>query len=103
MRKSAYAALLAAALAFAYGPGAAGLAQLPGISWNWPDNLAKASVLGRGTLPALLFGGSFVGLLLVLIAGGCIGMARNAPPRPPKPKLSRKTEEATAPEQLQTV
>lgn len=104
MRKSAFAVLLAAAaITLACGPGAAGLVQFAGPSWNWSDNLAKASVLGRGMLPALLFGGSFAGLLLALIIGGCIGMARNAPPRPPKPKLSRKTGAASAAEKLQTV
>jgi len=104
MRKSAFAALLlAAALAFICGPGPAEFAQLSTIGWSWPENLAKASVLGRGMLPALLFGCSFAGLLLALIVGGCIGMARNAPPKPPRPKRSRQKEKATAPDQLQTV
>jgi hypothetical protein len=104
MRRSAFVAfLLAAGLAFACGPGPAGFAQLSGVSWNWPDNLANASVLGRGMVPALLFGGSFAGLLLALIAGGCIGMARNAPPKPPRPRRARQKKAAPAPDRLQAV
>ncbi len=104
MRKFAFAALLlAAALVFACEPGSAGFAQFSVASWNWPANLAKASVLGRGTLPALLFGGSFAGLLLALIVGGCIGMARNAPPKPPKTKSARRKTEPSTPEQLRAV
>lgn len=104
MRKSAFAAfLLAAALAFAWGPGAAGFAQFSGAGWGWPDNLARASLLGRGMLPALLFGCSFAGLLLVLIAAGCIGMASNAPPKTPKPNRSRRKKEASTPDHLHAV
>lgn len=104
MRKSAFAALLlAATLAFAWGHNASELTQLSGLGSNWQENLAKASVLGQGVLPAFLFGGSFAALLLALIVGGFIGLARNAPTKPPKSKRARKTEKAGSTEQMQTV
>lgn len=104
MRKSAFAALLlVAALAFAWGHNAAELTQLSGLGSNWQENLAKASVLGQGMLPALLFGGSFAALLFALIVSGFIGMARNAPTNPPKSQRARKTEKARSAEQMQTV
>lgn len=79
------------------------LTQLSVLGSNWQDNLAKASLFGQGMLPALLFGCSFAGLLLALIVGGFIGMARNAPTKPPKSKRARKKEKAGSTEQLQTV
>lgn len=104
MRKPLFAALLLiAALAFACAPSSAGFAQYSRLAWNWPGNLAAASILGKGMLPALLFGGSFVGLLLALIAGGCIGIVRNAPPKAPRPKRSRQKRDLSAPDQLMTV
>ncbi|MGE4483062.1 hypothetical protein [Acidocella sp.] len=105
MQKTAFFLLLslfAASLIFLFEPSSFSYELAARQGWNWPENLAQASMLGQGMWMALLFGGSFAGLLLALIVGGCIGMARNAPPKPSRPHLADQKEAATT-EQLQVV
>lgn len=98
-------ATLAAFIALALGLGFAGMPVVPAGADSPFRVLAGSSLLGRGILPALLFGGSFVAIPVALIIGGVLGMARNAAPRTPRAKrrLSRTKTAQTETKQLQTV
>ncbi|WP_234732059.1 hypothetical protein [Acidocella facilis] len=102
MRLTLLALLAAAFVAFALGLGFAGIAPMA-MDGSPFRTLAGSSLLGRGTLMAILFGGSFALLPLGLILAGILGMARNAPPRPPRAKRSLRRAKQAEAEQLQTV
>ncbi len=105
MRLTLLAFFAAAFIALALGLGFSGMAP-SGVDGSPFRTLAGSSLIGRGMLMAVLFGGSIAILPLALIVAGIRGMAANAAPRPPRPKrrLLRRAKRAEAKtEQLQTV
>lgn len=102
MRLTLLALFAAAFVALALGLGFSGMAPA-GVDGSPFRTLAGSSLIGRGTLMAILFDGSFALLPLGLVVAGILGMARNAPPRPPRAKRSLRRAKQTETEQLQTV
>ncbi len=75
--------LLGTAIAAASGLGVFGLRETANGTLSCPAGYTP-QIYG-GFWPALMFGGLFGAMMLALVIGGIIGMARCAPPRAPKP------------------